>query len=91
MMVGKSTDAVVSPSASIKQSGVKILCIGMGTSIDKEQMTTMASSAQYFLSVASFSALSGISQQCIGLISTGNKLLYLHITFNCSVLATFLL
>lgn len=73
MMAGKSTDSVTSVSASIKGSGVKILCLGMGASFDKEQMTTMAYSSKYFLSVSSFSALSGISQQLIGLISTGNK------------------
>lgn len=75
MMAGKSTDSITS-SASIKESGVKILCLGLGGSYDKEQMTTMASSAEYFLSVSTFSGLSGISQQFIGLISQGKTVVF---------------
>lgn len=71
MMAGKAVDSVKTVSNSIKQSGVSILSLGIGTGFEKEQMTTMASSLNYFLSVSSFSALSGISQQLIGLISQG--------------------
>ena len=72
MMAGKAVDSVKTVSNSIKQSGVNILSLGIGTGFEKEEMTTMASSLNYFLSVSSFSALSGISQQLIGLISQGN-------------------
>lgn len=71
MMAGKSSDSVTSSAGALKQSGIKILCLGMGGSFNKEQMTAMASSSEYFVSVASFSALSGFSQQFISLISTG--------------------
>lgn len=73
MMAGKSTDSVTSTSSALKQSGIKILCLGMGGSFDKDQMTAMASSSQYFVSVASFAELSGFSQQFISLISSGKK------------------
>ena len=76
MMAGKSTDSITSSASAIKESGVKILCLGLGGSYDKEQMTTMASSAEYFLSVSTFSALSGISQQFIGLISQGKPVMF---------------
>ena len=73
MMAGKSSDSVSSVSASIKQSGVKILCVGMGGDFDTDQMTAIASSSSYFLSVSSFSALSGMSSQFISLISQGKS------------------
>ena len=76
MMAGKSTDSITSSASAIKESGVKILCLGLGGSYDKEQMTTMASSAEYFLSVSTFSGLSGISQQFIGLISQGKPVMF---------------
>lgn len=76
MMAGKSTDSVTSSSSALKQSGIKILCLGMGGSFDKEQMTAMASSSEYFVSVASFAELSGFSQQFITLISKGKNQLY---------------
>ena len=71
MMAGKSTDSVTSSASALKQIGIKILCLGMGDSFDKEQMTAMASSSEYSLSVSSFAELSGFSQQFISLISTG--------------------
>lgn len=71
MMAGKSTDSVTSSASALKQIGIKILCLGMGGSFDKEQMTAMVSSSEYFLSVSSFAELSGFSQQFISLISSG--------------------
>ena len=76
MMAGKSTDSVTSSSGALKRSGIKILCLGMGGSVDKDQMKEMASSAEYFVSVASFAELSGLSQQFISLIGSGEKLLW---------------
>lgn len=73
MMAGKSTDSVTSSASALKQIGVKILCLGMGDSFEKEQMTAMASSPDYFLSVSSFAELSGFSQQFISLIRTGKN------------------
>ena len=73
MMAGKSTDSVTSSASALKQSGIKILCLGMGGNFDKEQMTALASSSEYSVSVASFSELSGFSQQFISLISTGKN------------------
>ena len=73
MMAGKSTDSVTSSADALKQIGIKILCLGMGGSFDKEQMKTMASSTEYFLSVSSFAELSGFSQQFVSLISTGKS------------------
>ena len=73
MMAGKSTDSVSSSSGALKQSGIKILCLGMGGSVDAGQMKEMASSAEYFVSVGSFAELSGFSQQFISLIGSGEK------------------
>ena len=73
MMAGKSTDSVTSSASALKKIGIKILCLGMGSTFDKEQMKAMASSSEYFLSVSSFAELSGFSQQFISLISTGKN------------------
>lgn len=73
MMAGKSTDSVSSSSGALKQSGIKILCLGMGGSVDAGQMKEMASSAEYFVSVGSFAELSGFSQQFITLIGSGER------------------
>ena len=73
MMAGKSTDSVTSSASELKKTGIKILCLGMGSTFDKEQMKAMASSSEYFLSVSSFAELSGFSQQFISLISTGKN------------------
>ena len=73
MMAGKSTDSVTSSASELKKIGIKILCLGMGSTFDKEQMKAMASSSEYFLSVSSFAELSGFSQQFISLISTGKN------------------
>ena len=73
IMAGKSIDSVKKTSLSIKQSGVKILCIGIGMEFEREQMVAMASSLNYIISVSSFKDLSRISQFFIGLISQGKN------------------
>ena len=73
IMAGKSSDSVKSASTSIKKSGVIILSLAIGTEFEREQMATIASSLNYFISVSLFADLTGISQQFIGLISQGNN------------------
>lgn len=71
MMAGKSTDSVALSSSSIKEMGISILCVGMGSSFDREQLTVIATSAKYILIAAEYAELSGLSGQCVSLIKSG--------------------
>ncbi|EDO32447.1 predicted protein [Nematostella vectensis] len=69
MMAGKSTDSVTAPASAIKEIGIKMICVGMGGQYDKEQLTGMASSSELILYAASWSELTGLSSQCVTLVT----------------------
>lgn len=71
MMAGKSTDSIAAPSSAIKEMKISVLCVGMGSQFDREQLTVIASSAQYILIAATYSELAGLSGQCVSLITSG--------------------
>ena len=73
MMAGRSSDSVNAPSEAIKGIGIKVICVGMGSSYDQEQLTIIASSAEYILKAVSYSELSGLSSKCVSFI-TSSKL-----------------
>lgn len=81
MFAGRSTDSVMAPSSAIKEIGVKVIGVAMGGGYDQEQMDIMVSSQDYILKAASYSALSGLSGQCVELIRRG-KLLRTDITYH---------
>ena len=67
MMAGKSTDDVSGVAGALKSSDVNIFCLGMGSSIDKTQLTAMASSETYVQVAADFSQLASMSSQFVSL------------------------
>lgn len=68
MMAGKSTDDVTGIAGSLKNSGVKIFCLGMGSSFDKTQLTAMASADSYVQIAADYSQLASLSSQFASLV-----------------------
>lgn len=68
MMAGKSTDDVSSVAGDMKSSGVKILCLGMGSSFDKSQLTAMASSESYVQVATDYNQLGSLSSVFVSLV-----------------------
>ena len=68
MMAGKSSDDISSVAGALKSAGVNILCLGMGSSIDKTQLTAMATSESYVQIVADYSQLGSVSSGFVSLI-----------------------
>ena len=71
LMAGKSSDDVSSGAGSLKSAGVKIIAIGMGGSFDQAQLSSMAFSSSYVLTVASYSGFASMTGQLTALISQG--------------------
>ena len=74
MMAGKSTDDVSGVAESLKSAGVRILCLGMGSSFDKTQLTTMATEASYIQIATDYSQLATLSTlfvSFVGQVATG--------------------
>lgn len=69
MMAGISTDDVSGVAGSLKNSGVKIFCLGMGSSFDKTQLTAMATAESYVQITADYSQLAALSTQFVSLVS----------------------
>lgn len=76
MIAGKSSDSVSGGSTALKGIGVKMICVGMGASYDREQVTTMTSESEYAMFAASFGELSGMSGSMISLIGRGESQIY---------------
>ena len=74
MMAGKSTDDVSNVAESLKSSGVKIFCLGMGSAFDRTQLLAMASSESYIQIQADYNqltSLSGVFLSLFGQVSSG--------------------
>ena len=69
MMAGSSVDDVTKTATSLKNSGVHIMCLGMGNFFDKSQLTAMASSESYVQMAAEFKQLASMSSQFSTMIS----------------------
>ena len=81
MIAGKSSDSVSAGSTALKGIGVKMICVGMGASYDREQVTTMTSESEYAMFAASFGELSGMSASMISLIGRGECQIYCILYF----------
>lgn len=68
MMAGTSTDDVSKGAAALKSYAVKIFCLGMGSSFDKIQLNTIATSDSYVQIVADYSKLQALSNVFVSLI-----------------------
>ena len=79
MMAGTSTDDVSSMSGSLKTSGVKIFCLGMGSSFDKTQLTAMASSESYVKIAADYSQLASLSSVFVSLFGEASSGKYISL------------
>lgn len=73
MLAGSSADSVDAGASGLKESGVKIIGIGMGGSYSKEHLGIMISSSSYMLVAASYSSLSGLTSQCVQLVIQGTR------------------
>lgn len=74
MMAGKSTDDVSGVAESLKRAGVKIFCLGMGSSFDKTQLTSMATEESYVQIATDYSQLATLSTlfvSLVGQVATG--------------------
>lgn len=74
MMAGKSTDDVSNVAGSLKSSGVKIFCLGMGSAFDRTQLLAMASSESYIQIQADYNQLTSLSSvflSLFGQVSSG--------------------
>ena len=74
MMAGKSTDDVSGVAESLKRAGVKIFCLGMGSSFDKTQLTSMATEESYVQIATDYSQLAVLSSlfvSLVGQVATG--------------------
>ena len=68
MIAGKSTDDVSGVAASLKSSGVKIFCLGMGSSFDKNQLLAMATAESYVQMAADYSQLALLSSHFVSIV-----------------------
>lgn len=68
MIAGKSTDDVSGVAASLKRSGVKIFCLGMGSSFDKNQLLAMATAESYVQMAADYSQLASLSSHFVSIV-----------------------
>lgn len=68
MIAGRSTDDVSGVAGALKSSGVKIFCLGMGSSFDKAQLTAMANAESYIQIAADYSQLASMSSQFVSLL-----------------------
>ena len=74
LMAGKSAQNVSRSAESLKTAGVKIIAIGMGGSVDKSELSTMAFSSSNVKTVASFAGLGQLDKVVSPLVSQGIKL-----------------
>ena len=77
LMTGKSAQNVSRSAGSLKTAGVKIIAIGMGGSVDKSELSTMAFSSSNVKTVASFAGLRKLDKVVSPLVSQGIKLKFL--------------
>lgn len=68
MVAGKSTDDVAGVAGSLKSSGVRIFCLGMGSSFDKTQLIAMATAESYVHIAADFSQLASLSSLFVSIV-----------------------
>lgn len=59
IMAGKSVEDVSAPANFLKSAGVKIIGVGIRTSVDESQLSAIAFPSSYFLTIYSYSGLSG--------------------------------
>ena len=71
MMAGTSTDDVTSAAASLKSSGVTVMCLGMGGSFDQAQLVSMVTMESYALTASSWTQVATMSSQFVTLITQG--------------------
>lgn len=80
IIAGRSTDDVSSVAGALKSSGVKIFCLGIGSSIDRTQLIAMANSESYIQVASDYSHLVSLSIQflsLLGQVNAGKCILYL--------------
>ena len=71
LMAGKASDDVSTAAGSLQSSGVKIITIGVGFSVDKSQLKAISFPSSCFISVASFNGLETIAEGTSTIISQG--------------------
>lgn len=71
LMAGRSSESLSSASQALKTAQVKTIVVGMGTSFDRTQLSTMAFSSSYVQTAASFLGLARIRQSVSGLVAQG--------------------
>ena len=73
IMAGESSDDVSGPALSLKSAGVRIIAIGLGTSVVSSQLADMAFDSSYILTAPSVNEISGIIGGTSALISQGTS------------------
>lgn len=68
MIAGRSTDDVSGVAGALKSSGVKIFCLGIGSSIERTQLISMANSESYIQVAPDYSQLVSLSSHFLSLI-----------------------
>ena len=74
LMAVKSAQNVSRSAGSLKTAGVKIIAIGMGGSVDKSELSTMAFSSSNVKTAASFAGLRQLDKVVSPLVSQGIEL-----------------
>lgn len=72
LLAGKSEYDVSKPANSLKTFGVKIIAVGMGGSFDQFDLSSMAYSPSYILSVTAVSNITSLKGSLTTLILQGN-------------------
>ena len=71
LLGGKSEGNIQNAAGALKTAGVKIITIGLGSSVDNSQLSAIATSPSSVQSVASHGGLAGITESVSKLVSQG--------------------